>query len=372
MTTSSVKTSVGGAVSGLKYYRSGGNYSTTANNGLGEEWADAPAATINAKGEVDWNLGSTTLENGVTYTVTFVVWPSQEAVDLVADLNNGIVSYDTLTDDQKSQISITGGKYVLKTNTDYPTVTYSTVTTTTDSTTGGTTTVISDPTTVNITNPDPVGLAGAQLNAVKLWEDSLDESQREEIDDVVLYLKVDDDYYYTKDGEAIGVTLTEESNWTETDYIYIAPGLLVAEGSAAYDATATQVTWNGTTYAVLEEGHEYIFEESDINNHYELTAYTHHPMIMGTDNAGNLLIVDVTFTKDASGNITGIESVADLGDNISATNTLKGGINIEKKVIGYDGEPFDTNDAFTVTVYLTDADGNTLPTKTASDCILSC
>lgn len=95
MTTSSVKTTASGEVTGLKYYRSGGSYSTTANDGLGEEWADAPHAIINDKGEVDWNLGSIVLENGVTYTVTFTVWPSQESIDLVADLNNGIIDYDT-------------------------------------------------------------------------------------------------------------------------------------------------------------------------------------------------------------------------------------------------------------------------------------
>lgn len=363
MTTSSVKTTAGGEVTGLKYYRSGGSYGT-GNGGLGTEWTDAPKATINADGEVDWNLGSIVLEDGVTYTVTFVVWPSQESLDLVADLNNGIIDYDDLEDDQKAQISVSGGHYSLKTNTDYPTITYSTVTTTTVD--GETTTVVSDPITTTITNPDPVGLAETKMNAKKIWEDSLDPSQREEIgSSVELFLKVDgEDYYVDAAGKPIGVTLLEEKNWTETDYIAIAPGIMVDEDSPAYDATAPQVEWEGKTYAIIEPGHEYVFEESETNVHFELTAYTHHPMIMGSDADGKPIIKDVIFTK--SGNtITGIEAVFDMEDALSATNTLKGGINITKKVVDGTGKEIDSTDPFTVTVTMTDPNGGTLPTKTA-------
>ncbi len=373
MTTSSVKASVDGDVTGITYYRAGGDYgeAVPANGVYGTEWEDAPKATINEDGEIDWDLGDIVLEDGVTYTMTFVVWPSQESVDLVADLNNGVISYDDLTDDQKSQIAVSGGHYTLKTNTDYPSVTYSTVTTTTVTDEEGNTqteTVVSDPQTATITNPDPVGLAESKLNAKKSWEDTLDPSQREEIEDVVLYLLVDGEYYYKdENGDPLGVTLTEESNWEETDYISIAPGLLVAESSPAYDSTKTQVTWEGVTYAIMEAGHEYVFEESDINNHFELTAYTHHPMIMGENEDGSLHIVDIVFTKDASGNITGIESVSEMGDNLSATNTLKPGINIQKKVVDASGEEIDNTDPFEVTVYVVDETGGALPTKQTAD-----
>ena len=95
MTDSNVRTSVSGEITGLRYYRSGGSYSETANNGLGEEWTDAPHATVNANGELDWSLGANlVLEKGVTYTVAFTVWPKQESLDLVAALNNGDVEYD--------------------------------------------------------------------------------------------------------------------------------------------------------------------------------------------------------------------------------------------------------------------------------------
>ena len=365
MTASNVKASASGEVTGLKYYRSGGSYSTTANDGLGEEWTDAPQATINSAGEVDWDLGSIILEDGVTYTITFVVWPKQESLDLVADLNNGVIRYSDLTPAQQAQIAGSAGSYTLKTNTDYPTVTYSTVTTITDS--SGTHTEKSDPVTIDMVNPPPVSLTESKLNAIKRWEDTLDPSQREEIEDVVLYLLVDGDYYYkNSDGTPMGVTLTEESKWQETDYISIAPGLMVTEDSPAYDPDATHVTWNGTTYAIIEDGHDYVFEESDINNHFELTAYTHHPMIMGKNSDGTLHVVDVVFIKDGN-TITGIESVAELGDNLSATNTLKGGINITKKVVNEAGEEINNTDPFEITVTLTDPEGNTLPTKKTAD-----
>ena len=374
MTASSVSATATGEITGLRYYRSGGPYSTTANNGLGEEWDEAPHATINDAGKVDWDLGTMTLENGVTYTVTFVVWPSQDALDLVADLNNGVVQYDDLTADQRSQIAVSGGHYTLKTNTDYPEVTYSTVTTTTVD--GETTTVTSDPITTRIQNPDPVGLAEARLDAVKEWEDSLDPSQRSEVADVDLYLLVDGEPYYVdpETEEPLSVHLTAESDWTHSDYISIAPGLMVTEDSPAYDPDATHVTWNGHTYAIIEPGHEYVFEESDINNHFELTAYTHHPMIMGTrtttDEEGNTVtvpnIVDVIFTKDASGNITGIESVVPLGDNLSATNTLKGGINITKVVVDETGAEINDPNPFSITVEVTDPNRDPLPPKTTT------
>lgn len=70
--------------------------------------------------------------------------------------------------------------------------------------------------------------------------------------------------------------------------------------------------------------------------------------------------------SEYSGNITGISEIKNLQD-VSATNTLKGGINITKIVVDSQGKTIYTRDTFKVTVNLTDAGGNTLPTKTAED-----
>ena len=352
MTASSVKASASGKVTGLKYYRSGGPYSTTANNGLGEEWADAPEATINANNEVDWDLGDLILENGITYTVTFVVWPKQSSLDLVADLNNGIISYDSLTASQKSQIKHIGDKYALKTNTDFPTLSYSTITTTTVD--GVPTSVTSEPTTVEIGNPDPVDLSEAKLALEKKWEDSLDPTQREEVGgEVTLNLLMDGEPYEIKIGDTLTdeILLTETNDWKINPGISVAPGLMVTEDSVAYDPNAPQVSYGGVTYAILEAGHEYTFEEKGINNHFELTSYIHHPMKIGN------AVKDVFFSRDADGNITGIEKIENL-DTLSATNTLKGGINIEKKVVDQNNKAIDISDSFEITAHLLDAEGN--------------
>lgn len=44
-------------------------------------------------GAVKWNMGKDfMLEDGVTYKVTFRAWPTQEAYDIIANLNNGVIS----------------------------------------------------------------------------------------------------------------------------------------------------------------------------------------------------------------------------------------------------------------------------------------
>lgn len=330
---------VDGRISNLTYTRSGGSY------GSGTVWTDAPEATT-TDGTVSWNLGSRVLEDGVTYTVSFVVWPSQESYDLVADLNNGKITYDELTNSQKtSVIKNEDGSYTFKTNADHPTLTYSTITTTTSD--AGTETVVSTPTTINIENPKPVGLRTEKLTLEKIWEDSLDPSQREEVEEVVL------DFY--KDGAKYekDIHLNEGNNWKLPDYISIAPGIMISNSSDNYDLLKsghTEYSFNGKTYIILEEGHDYYFDEHDINNHFELTNYIYHPMLVDNE------LTNVFFTRDASDGITGIEEFKDM-DSVSATNTLKGGINIEKKVEDKNGSAVDTDDSFEITTHLIDAEG---------------
>ena len=49
------------------------------------------------------------LESGVHYVVTFKVWPSQDAYDLVANLNNGVKVYEagkpnSITPEEREQV----------------------------------------------------------------------------------------------------------------------------------------------------------------------------------------------------------------------------------------------------------------------------
>ena len=366
MTASGIKANTDGDIKGIKYYRSGGAYSTTANDGLGDEWTDAPKAVINSKGEIDWNLNELVLEDDVTYTISFVVWPKQESLDLIANLNNGVVKYEDLTEEERSQIIKSSDKYTLKTNTDYPTLTYKTVTTTT--TNGQTETVVSSPQTVRIKNPDPVDLYQEEVELQKLWEDSLDPSQREdntEVQDIYLqFYKKDfsqteyqeyDQFHENYDASKGGIKVKKVAGSTtwSSGKIAIAPGLMVSEGRPAFDENSPYgvVVMNSKRYSILNPGHDYKFGEADINNHFELTNYIYHPMLVdGT-------LMNVAFTR--SGNtFTGVESAKEMSV-ISATNTIKGGVNIQKKIVDKAGnEVSNTDDKFTIIAYLKNPDDN--------------
>ena len=344
LTSTNISSAIEGAATGFVYKRSGGSY------GDGQIWADAPAAEVVGK-NVNWNLGDMVLEDGVTYTVSFTVWPSQDSYDLVADLNNGKKTYDQLTPDEKKQISEVDGKYYLKTNTDFPTISYSTITTTTVN--GQSTTTKKDYDPINIQNPDPVGLSEEKLTLKKIWEDSLDPSQRDEVCaedgtcEVVLNLKKDGNPYISN------IVLSKDKNWSLEKYLAIAPGIMVSEGHPAYSENYPIVTISGTKYAILETGHDYEFEEDNINNHFELTHYKYHPMLV------NNVLKNVEFIKEGN-TITGVESVKDM-TSISATNTIKGGINIQKKVVDENGREIPASDVaekFNIIAHLINPNGS--------------
>ena len=313
----------------------------------GVEWTDAPAASYDETSKtVKWNLGDKVLANGETATISFNVYPSQEAVDLVADLNNGKVAYSDLTDAQKAQIIENGSAYRLKTNTDFPTLKYKVVQTTT--TNGQSTTTISDEKEIVIANPPAVNLPTDKITLEKIWEDSLNPTARAAVGGKIeLDLYVDGEKYNSEP-----ITVTEETDWKLDKYISIAPGLMVAEGSDCYDAENYQVvSYAGKNYAILRTGHDYIFAESGINNQFELTDYNYHPMEVG----GKLM--NVKFVMDGD-KITGIAEMVEM-TTISATNTVKGNISIEKKVVDEDGvEISDVAEAFATKVYLRNADGS--------------
>ncbi len=113
-------------------YRKGTNQQDPTQN---DEWTGegVPEAEITNDNHVIWNIASIgALENGVTYSVTFTVWPSQESYDIIADINNGIIrdengniirtgtpaeAYAAQPDSVKRQIVIVDGVYTLLTNT---------------------------------------------------------------------------------------------------------------------------------------------------------------------------------------------------------------------------------------------------------------
>ena len=98
ITSLSTSSATHGAAGAFKYY-------ITPKDGERTEWTDAPAASYNPSTGVTWDLSSVgALQDGVTYSVEFIVWPSQDAFDLICDLNNGVKDYETLDADIKKQI----------------------------------------------------------------------------------------------------------------------------------------------------------------------------------------------------------------------------------------------------------------------------
>ena len=70
---------------------------------IGDKTYQMPIATLETDAatrvaDLNWDLSPLgLLEEGATYTISFVVWPNQEAYDYVADLNNGIKTWNIAT-----------------------------------------------------------------------------------------------------------------------------------------------------------------------------------------------------------------------------------------------------------------------------------
>jgi len=256
---SSISADVHGTAGAFEYYRKGGKnedgtekYDHTANNGLGVKWTDAPGAIYNDDGSVTWDLSSVgTAEAEVTYVVRFTVWPSQEAFDILANLNNKVVDYDDLPTDIQNQIYEDNGKYYLKTNTTLNT-TY---------------------TFKGKTYTDPITFEQGQMvldeTQMNVHKEFANDINKEHIYDQIEFYLLRDGKYYQSDG-TVSETLDETkvyklpvnrgNSWTNS--IYIAPGVM-KDGE------------------VLETGHKYSLDEKIIVGNeyeYEFTPQTVRPM----------------------------------------------------------------------------------------------
>ena len=341
---------VTGSTSGFRYERNG------------VTWEDAPEASFSEVSDgtgkqVTWNLGNTVVENGVTYSVTFTVWPSQEAYDLLASLNNG-TTYDSLSGNQKAQIiKNSDGTYSLWTNTESGnTISYTKVDSVTDE--NGNTTETETPGTSTFTNPDPIALHAVKLKITKKWEDSAYYSNRP--DSITMQVKQDDENYKT-------VTLTGEATASEwTAEIYVAPGIYVEPGTRG---TASV----GDDAGILETGHTYTVEEIGYTKngtsyetsdyHYELSFSPVRPMMNGltTDDKTDLI-----------NQLPNYEVTTNYEATLTATNSLRGGIQITKKVYTNDStneNPTDIsdNDGVKDTEFTFTLDTLTLPTGKSLD-----
>jgi len=349
-TTSSVTTASGTAhlldvaePSTFKYYRAGGTdengnekYDSDANTitdpdgnvtNIGEQWTDAPAATFE-DGAVKWDLGEDfLLENGVTYTVTFDCWPSQETLDHIASIKNDPTYYDSLDPAIKQYLNRDGS---LATNTS-ATLSY-------DDTRTDHNEKEDDP--IGYENPDPVETSAVEQLAVsKDWHNEL-EDEWDKPDEIVLDVTRDGNNTYT-------ATLNDGNEWK--DGVYISIGIMRTSGEGEDEEIE-----------LLTTGHNFTFAEPGAASGYkwELNVPTVRPMkINGTDTI--LVLVDEdhqppagakTYTLPAKDGVAGGTYYVDNEMvSLTATNERRSSLNIRKVVEGED-VPEDATFPFTLNV----------------------
>ncbi len=337
-------------------------------------------------GRLHWNLGADyILEDGATYSVSFVVWPNQHSYDLVADLNNGIQDFDELTPEEQSQFDYVNGKYVLKTNT-VANATFK------HSETGA----IKD---IPLPTPDPMPLTGSETKIEKQWIIDRDPSilysmlydTRDDNNDPIAYnikfdVREDNKHYLNVDlpGGSTVTGDTVEYDWDKyddsdmvtyegksfstrwEDDLAIATGLMLSEDRMdALGLDKTQYP-SGTfgegadekRYYILDEGHDYQVHEPDVTFEFDFTAPVFHPMLVD----GVLQSVNFTI-KDQESNVDKVEFNAMTAEETGVSslhmeNTLRGYIHLKKKVVDSAGV-VDTEDKteFGYVVTLNNAEG---------------
>ena len=288
-----------------------------------------PASYDSATGAVQWNMGDEfQLEDNVTYVVTFRVWASEEALELVADVNNGIVRD---APDQKAQIEpVTGSdpvQYTLKTNTDNVKATYKKTTKS-----GDVVETVSDSFDLNPVYGEIEGLdlPSMELSIKKVFEDDLTGAEDRETEVTLTLLRraagTEDEfepYPVAQSGGVVSanIVLNDDNDWTYK--LFVAPGVAVGE---------TQ-----ETAEILEAGYEYRLAEPGIDYHYELVDEKVNPMEFNGA---------TVFWGDGNSD-----------QALTGTNQVKGGIDIRKIVTDAEGNEIQTDEEFTIKGWILDPNG---------------
>ncbi len=299
----------------------------------------------NEDGVVTWALGAEDLLlPGGTYSVSFVVWPSQEAYDLVSDLNNGMRSFASLSSVEQSQVVGSGpggdqAPFSLRTNT-RQSVTYSTGKYVKDSM-GNETITYGLPEQAPLQTPDPMPLTDTQIHVQKTWDVSLDPTELAD------FLAANPGFLVELDlmkgsqvyvGD-IQIEPTAGLVWPDSlhpDGYHISTGLMVSEACAAASGIAVTdnagnpyyptTNFNGTTYYILESGRNYSFREDEFDIHFELEDRVYHPMVVDG------VLMDVGFANNGT-----VLQMLPFSNTLSATNGLRGSINVVKHIVDQNG-----------------------------------
>ena len=214
-------------------------------------WTDAPGASYSNSNGVTWNLSSAgKLKDKWIYTLRFKVWPTQEAYDLIADLNNGLKTM-TPAELEAAGIENNGGVYTLKTNTH--------LYTTFKDDEGN------EYKEANDWTPEAMDLPTTTIKVKKIWHNEIDNIAAEEVE-----LEVTKDgatYKRVPMGEP-SQTGTHEWEQNPQDEIYISVGNL------GLNTTTKEIE-------VHSAGHDYtVIEPEEFSYRWDLTADVYHPMLV--------------------------------------------------------------------------------------------
>ena len=311
-----------------------------------EEWdlaaAGAAPATYNADtGAVEWNMGSTFMpEAGVTYQVRFKVWPSQEAYDYIAKLNNGTINYDELSENVRAQIIKKGTTYTLKTNEPDAKTTYQAATKT-----GETVTVSGETKTLMFPSVEDLNLSVDKMKVQKKWINDLDPDARWKSDVTLLLTDGAGNLYKS-------IELNEGNQFTAEDN-FISCGLAKTESGELI---------------IYEPGHDFqLTEPEEYAYYWDLDSEIYRPMVIDarltmlvkTDAPSGMgdrtcySYQGETYYKIAGGTYKAI-STGDAAASITATNIRRSNLNLTKKVVDNEGNPVISSELFAFTITIND------------------
>ena len=353
----------------------------------GQKYGIALADVNNTTGELTWDLSPVgILMDDCTYSVSFVVWPDQNAYDYVAGLNNGLSGFtwneEAAVDSGKgyksggvsqypSIVKYPDGTYAVLTNTDQK-IHYSVVEMETINGEPNGDPEVHGPYYSDLQTPNPMPLEASESSLEKKWNVERDpgilaqllynlDGSSSEFSIEYDIMRGDEEEPYVSinlgwdagKGEYVwepgsvrnvtynGHTVQVGTRWAE-DFA-IATGLMLSEehmDARGLDKSAyPSGIWNGVTYYVLETGHDYTIIEkideesaSKVGYEFDFVSPVYHPMLVD----GVLRSVNYTKTGDSITITSMTDATVDL-QSLQVQNTLRGYINLEKVVLGKDG-----------------------------------
>ncbi len=320
-----------GHATDFKYYKNpaGGNLT---------EWTDAPTASYNSETRtVDWDLDEIgMLEEGVTYTVGFTVWPDQDSYDAIMVLNDMIdegktpAQVDAYAQEHYPDIypllrKDSSNHYIVQSNAEAE-LSYERFIVEND---GEPRSLGRERAGYSFPNMETTTY---YMSVSKIWNDNLQDTNRFKSVIFNVYEDYDEtpgavnEPYATVTLDASDLDPNDPYRWTEM--IEISPGIVKTE------VNGTEPINPGHRYRVFEVGYTDKFDVfHDISNPDDYNDYRYE--FISEEVTPMLYDGHMVFLNDADGD-----------GRLSGTNNLRGGINLYKEVLDADGNQVYTNEDY--------------------------